>query len=137
MLKSQPKIVVDTNVIISAIIFGGKPRKIIKLIQENKVTASTSPILIAELLEILAKKFQFTPDKIELVQELIKENFAIVYPSEIVHIASDEDDNRVLEAALKGNSNYIVTGDKDLLDIRIFKNISILKPDDFLSTIQV
>ncbi len=136
MEKNPLKIVLDTNVLISSIIFGGKPRQIIKLVQENKIIAITTPILLAELLEILVKKFQFIPIKIELVQELIKENFTLVYPSEVIHVIHDEDDNRVLEAAIKGNCNYIVTGDKDLLAIKIFRDISILKPDDFLSSTQ-
>lgn len=135
MAKNPLKIVLDTNVIISSIIFGGKPRQIIKLVQENKVIAITTPILIAELLEILVKKFQFTPIKVKLVWELIKDNFTVVYPSGTVHILFDEDDNRVLEAAIEGACNYIVTGDKDLLNIVIFQNIPILKPDDFLSAI--
>jgi putative PIN family toxin of toxin-antitoxin system len=126
------KIVLDTNVIISPIIFGGKPRQILKLVQENRITAIITPVLVAELLEILVKKFQFASSKIELVQELIKENFSIVYPAEVIHAVRDEDDNRVLEAAVKGSCECIVTGDKDLLSLKNFNNITILKPDHFL-----
>jgi len=95
MVKNLPNIILDTNVFISSIIFGGKPRAITKLITENKVVATTSPQLLAELLEILTKKFQFNSLKIQLIQELIKENFILVYPSETLHVVSDEDDNRV------------------------------------------
>jgi uncharacterized protein len=136
-MGNKPLIVVlDTNVLISSIVFGGKPRQIIKLLQENKIIAVTTTILIAELLEILTKKFQFIPAKIALVQELIKENFTLVHPTKAIHVVRDNDDNRVLEAAIEGNCNYIITGDKDLLDLRTFKNISILKPEEFLSNIQ-
>ncbi len=71
-----------------------------------------------------------------LVEELIKENFEVVHPSQIVHVLSDEDDNRVLEAALKGDCNYIVTGDNDLLDLKLYKNIMVITPTNFLSNIE-
>ncbi|HSW96761.1 MAG TPA: putative toxin-antitoxin system toxin component, PIN family [Candidatus Saccharimonadales bacterium] len=136
MKKNQFNVVVDTNVLISSILFGGKPRQIIKLIQENKITAVITPILIAELFEILVKKFLFSPIKIDLLQDLLQENFIIAHPSKAVHVVRDEDDNRVLEAAIEGRCNYIITGDKDLLDMANFGNITILKPDAFLSIFQ-
>lgn len=132
MAKTPARSVIDTNVLISAIIFGGNPRKIIKLIQENKIIAITSPVLISELLEILVKKFHFTPDKIYLVEELIKENFIIVHPSDTLNIVRDRDDNRVLEAAIKGKCKYIITGDADLLELKSFQEIEILTPELFL-----
>lgn len=136
MAKNQLKIVLDTNVLISSILFGGKPKEIIKLIQENKIIAITSPLLIAELLETLVKKFDFTSSKIDFVKELIKENFSELYPSQTVHIVSDEPDNRVIEAAIEGNCEYIVTGDNDLLRLKKFKKISIIDPNEFLSVFQ-
>ncbi len=136
MEKNPYKIVVDTNVFISSLLFGGKPRTIIKLIQENKLTAFTTPMLIGELLDILTKKFKFTSDKITLVEEVIKENFVIVHPSQTLHAVRDEDDNRVLEAAIEAECNYVVTGDKDLLDLHTFKNVVIVKPEEFLLIMQ-
>lgn len=132
MIRTPVKAVIDTNVIISSIVFGGKPRQILKLVQEGKVNPTTTPILLAELLEVLAKKFGFAPEKIILVEELIKENFTIVYPSKILHVVNDEDDNRVVEAAIKGKCRYILTGDKDLLDLGIFREVIIVTPDEFL-----
>ena len=73
MLKTPVKAVIDTNVIISSIVFGGKPKQIIKLIQESKITAITTPVLLGELLEVLVKKFHFTQDKVILAEELIKQ----------------------------------------------------------------
>ena len=135
-MGSKPRrVVLDTNVFISSIVFGGKPKLIINLLQEKKIVAVTTPILIAELLEILTKKFQFIPPKIALVQELLNENFTIVHPTEVIDVVRDDDDNKVLEAATEGKCHFVVTGDKDLLDIKIFKNIPILTPEDFLSNI--
>lgn len=136
MENNAIKVVLDTNIIISGIIFSGKPRQIIQLVQENKITAITTPILIAELLDILVKKFQFVLPKINLVQELIKENFTIVYPTETIHTVRDEDDNRVIEAAVKGSCSFIVTGDEDLLTLKNYNTISILNSNHFLSMME-
>ena len=135
MKKAQVRSVLDTNILISAIIFGGNSEKIIESVQENKITAITSHVLLSELTEVLVKKFHFTPDKIYLVEELIKENFTIVQPSEIVNIVRDKDDNRVIEAAIKGKCQYIVTGDRDLLELKTHKEIKIVTPEIFLNKI--
>ena len=84
MARNPLKVVLDTNILVSAIVFGGKLEQIIKLVQEGGIIPIISPILIAELIEILTKKFNFTIDKITLVEELIKENFKVVYPSQTI-----------------------------------------------------
>ncbi len=136
MARNPLKVVLDTNILVSAIVFGGKLEQIIKLVQEGGIIPIISPILIAELIEILTKKFNFTIDKITLVEELIKENFKVVYPSQTIHVLADEDDNRVLEAAFKGECDYVVTGDNDLLDLKLYKNIKIITPHYFLSNVE-
>src|SRR5689334_6941584 len=108
MAKSPHNVVVDTNVLISAILFGGKPRQIITLILEGKITAYTSSVLLAELVEISSKKFQFSVDMIALVQEVMKENFVVIYPSREIDLVRDKEGNRVIEAAVKGKCEYIV-----------------------------
>lgn len=135
MAKNQPKVVIDTNVIISSLLFGGKPQEIIKLIIEREIIPITSKILIAELTDVLVKKFNFIPNKTALTEEFIKENFQIVYPSIMLDIISDKDDNRVLEAAVVGKCQYIITGDKDLLDLKSYNKIIILTAGDFLDLI--
>ena len=132
MIKTPVNVVIDTNVIIFSIIFGGKPKQILKLVRESKINAIISPVLLAELLEVLIKKFHFTTDKIILVNELVKENFVLVYPNETVDVVSDKDDNRVIEAAIKGKCDYILSGDKDLLDLVVFEKIMIISPGEFL-----
>ena len=135
MEKTPVRAVIDTNILISAIIFGGNSEKIIKLVQENKIIAITSPVLLSELTEVLVKKFHFTPDKIYLVEELIKGNFVIVQPNKTINIVRDKDDNRVIEAASHGKCQYIITGDRDLLDLKIYQQIKIVTPEIFLNNI--
>lgn len=133
--ESLTKVVLDTNVLVSAIIFGGKPGQIVYSIVEEKIIAVTSPILIAELKEVLTKKFPLREMDFKLAIKNVEEIFRTVQPKKTISILRDEDDNRVLEAALEGKCNYIVTGDKDLLDLKTLKKIKIVTPDTFLSKI--
>lgn len=132
MAKKPPRIVLDTNILISALVYGGKPEQIYDFVLEKQLIAITSPILLSELREILIKKFNFELDRIKQLEQIISHNFTVVNPNKIVAQTRDDDDNRVLEAALEGGCNYIVTGDKDLLDLKIYKNIKIVTPDIFL-----
>lgn len=128
--------VLDTNVIVSGVIYKGKPRRVLELAFEENIKAFTSPILLAELVETLTKKFSLTPEQIALTEKEIKDVFRIVYPTKTLHIQKDQDDNRVLEAGVEGNCNYIVTGDKELLGLRVFKGIKILTAAQFLDILE-
>ena len=133
-MASDPiRIVLDSNLLISSYVFGGKPKSVLQLIITDKVQGVTSQSLISEFLDVLRKKFKVSNTDIQRVQNEIQELFEIVYPKETLHVVRDEDDNRVLEAAIEGNCDCIITGDKDLLDLGKFKNIKILTADQFLS----
>lgn len=125
------KVILDTNIIISAIGFGGKPRQILELALQKKIRGVTSSILMAELEDVLNKKFPLLSDQFERINKLIRKRFIVVKPKESVHILKDDDDNRVLEAAFEGHCKYIVTGDKELLDLGIYQKIIILNSDKF------
>lgn len=130
---NRPRVVLDTNIIVSAIIYAGKPRQIMDFTLTQQIAAVVSPILLAELIEVLTKKFQLTGQYLEEIEQEIKTDFEIVYPSQILAVVkNDEDDNRVLEAAMEGKCHYIITGDKHLLDLGNFKGIQILTPSQFL-----
>lgn len=134
MVKKPLKVVLDTNILVSALIFGGKPEQVYNLVLEKQITAVISMILFSELLETLIKKFNFGPKRIEQLERIIKKHFKIVYPKVTINVIKDDDDNRVLEVASEGRCSYIVTGDKDLLDLATFKNIKIVTPNVFLSS---
>ncbi len=133
-MAKPPKILLDTNVIISALVFGGKPRKILESVQRFKIEAVISPQLLSELSEVLTKKFGFNKEKIQLTEGLIKRCFKQIYPSQQFDVFKDKDDNRVLEAAVEGKCNIIITGDKELLELAHFKDIEIMTPEEFLQT---
>lgn len=133
MDESLVKVVLDTNILISAIAFGGKPKEVLDLVLEEKITAITSPILLAEFKEIYRKKFPLLKEDFELTIASIEEIFETTQPTKTLYILRDNDDNRVLEAAIEGKCNYVITGDKDLLDLGIYKKIKILTTDQFLN----
>lgn len=131
--ENPVKVVIDTNIIISGIGFGGKPRKILQLILDNKIKAVTSPILLAELEDVITKKFPKLSANFKLINKKLRQKFAIVRPINTIDILrADPDDNRVLEASVQGNCRYIVTGDKELLQLKTFQNIQIVTADEFL-----
>lgn len=128
--------VLDTNIIVSALVFGGKPEDVLILTLQKDILAVTSPSLITELDETLIKKFDYSKKRIQQVERKIRKSFRIVNPTQEIHIQQDEDDNRVLEAAVEGKCNYIITGDKELLDLGAYKGIKIVTATQFLSILE-
>jgi putative PIN family toxin of toxin-antitoxin system len=127
------KVTLDTNIVISALGFGGQPREILQLVLDNKIKAITSSILLAEFEDVITKKFPALSSNFERINKLIRKKFKIVKPKRSIHIVADEDDNRVLEAAVEGRCSHIVTGDKELLDLGVYKEIKIVTADQFLN----
>ena len=129
---ARPRVVVDTNVLVSAWLFGGNPRTILELVLNNQIEGVTSPQLLSELSDVLLKKFNFSAAKTRAVERKIKDRFEIVQPKSSIAILKDEGDNRVLEAAVTGRCHFIITGDKELLALKKFRKVAIISPEDFL-----
>lgn len=134
--ESPVRIVLDTNILISAIGFGGKPRHILRLILDKQLTAVTSAVLLAELEDVITKKFPTLEKAFPRISKQIRKRFHIVKPKKTIRALTDEPDNRVLEAAVTGRCTYLVTGDKELLNLGIYKNIKIVSPEVFLKEMQ-
>lgn len=126
------RVVIDTNILISAFVYDGKPKTIFELIALKQIKPITSPSLISELIDVLVKKFHFSTEKINSIEKKIKRRYKIIHPRQSINIISDKADNRVLEAAIEGNCNYIITGDKDLLSLGEYKGIKIVTVSKFL-----
>ena len=133
MGQKSPRVVVDTNVLFSGTVFSGKPNLIIRCILLEQITAISSPILLAELAEVLRKKADYPKERMIQIIGRLEELCVIVHPSKNIQACRDPKDNWVLEAAVEGDCVYIITGDKDLLDLKKYKNILILTPSEFLT----
>lgn len=128
------RVVLDTNVLVSALGFNGKPNQVLTLALEKRIQAVTSPVLLVELQEVINKKFPAIEPKLSLIIKRITKRFTIVQPNKALHILKDEDDNRVLEASIEGKCDVIITGDKELLELAHFQDIEIITPEKFLQT---
>ena len=128
------KIVLDTNVLISAIVFGGKPRKILEAVIRGELTLFLSEGILDEIGAVLQRpKFGFPAEVIRTTLSELHTIGTIVTPSKrIFEIQEDPDDNRIVECAVEGSANYIVSGDTHLLNLREYQNIRIVSPDEYL-----
>ena len=121
MARKVIRIVLDTNVLISGIVFGGKPGEILEMVRNKRFLGITSPVLLAELGDVLSKKILYPKSKVLQVEKKIKKTLRVVRPIKSINAVADDDDNRVLEAAIEGKCDYVVTGDKDLLELGSYK----------------
>jgi putative PIN family toxin of toxin-antitoxin system len=131
------RVVLDTNVLISALIFpGGAPEFVYRLALEERIELVTSRTLLAELGSVLETKFGWDAARVELAVSQIARVGVVVEPaSTVTQIAADEADNRVLEAAAAGGASVIVSGDRHLLLLAAWQAIAILTPADFLKSL--
>ena len=128
------KVVLDTNVLISAIVFGGKPRDVFNSILKGQVKLAISKDILDEMEGVLSgKKFQYPKQIIHSIRNAIEDFAEVVAPRKVVKaIENDPDDNRILECALESKANLIISGDRHLLDLKQYRNIKIITPSDFL-----
>ncbi|MBI2593054.1 putative toxin-antitoxin system toxin component, PIN family [Candidatus Daviesbacteria bacterium] len=133
-MSHKLRIVFDTNIFISAIIFGGNPRKCLEFARNKKIQLFTSKAILLELAEKLSDKFFWNEVEIKDVIQGITVFTAIVSPSkELGIIPEDPDDNRILECALEAGADFIVSGDKKhLLSLKSFRKIPIISAKEFL-----
>ncbi len=125
------RLVLDTNVIISALLFDGTPEKLVRGVLGGSHQLVLSPYIISETSRILRIKFKINPKSLELLEQLLAES-EIVYFEPFLDVLSDKPDNRMLETAIKGTANYIITGDKPLLALKEYKRIQIIGIREYL-----
>lgn len=131
-MVENPKVVLDTNILISALGFKGSPNQVLRLALDREIQLITSEILLVELQEVISKKFPLLATNLPLMMKRIRKRSTVVQPKLSLDMLRDKDDNRVLEAAIEGECEYIITGDKDLLGLKEFKGIEIVTADQFL-----
>ena len=124
--------VLDTNTWVSGLGWGGPPGEVVEAALDGRFEIVTSPALVDELRRVLAyPKLAAIFGDVDEIVELITLASHIVRPALTRDLARDPDDNRVLEAAIAGGADVIVTGDTDLLDLQVVEGIRIVTPADF------
>lgn len=126
------KIVVDTNVVISGLFFGGKPGEVVSAIVNSKVKACATTEIIDEYSEIIERMFSKKRGKIDVGLLLpLLNSFEIIKRKSHIKVSRDPDDDKFIECAKDGKALYIVSGDDDLLEIKEYKNIKIITVKEF------
>ena len=130
--------VFDTNVLVSGLLGkrGAAPR-LLALARDGVFALQISAAILDETAEILAREFDWTRERIAITRAFLSSITQHVAPHvELDVIARDRDDNRILECSLASRSDYIVTFDKDLLDLKVYAGALIIKPQEFLRIVQ-
>jgi putative PIN family toxin of toxin-antitoxin system len=137
-------VVLDTNVIVSALLSpGGPPAEIINRWEAEQFEVVTSPPLLSELKRALqyprVKKYlKSSPDEVVEFIERFGRVATVAQPRLTLGVIQDDPaDNRVLECAVAGEAAYIITGDDHLLQIKEYKDIVILSPAGFLALLDL
>jgi len=133
--KTPPRVVLDTNVLISALLFRGLPSRLIPLWQEGKLTILVSSQILKEYLRVLAyPRFELAAQEIKAIIEIELLPFveAVKVKSKIRVVAKDPSDDKFLELAVDGKADFLISHDKHLLGLGTFKGIKILSVTEFL-----
>lgn len=127
------RVVADTNVYVSALLFGGAPEEVLSLARAGHIALHISPAIREELRRVLAEKFGWENSQVRAVLTALAKFTIVEIPNtEVNAIAEDPCDNRILECALAAEAQAIVSGDRHLRRLRIFRGIPILTPREFL-----
>jgi len=133
--KQVKRVVLDTNVLISALLFRGGLSKIVGLWQKGKIIPVISKETFSELVTVLEyPKFSLTQEETDsIIKYEILPYFEVVeVVKDVKGICRDPEDDKFISCAISGSADYIVSGDKDLFDLKQYKSIKIIKASDFL-----
>ena len=132
------RLVIDTNVVVSALLFGGVPGKLVPLWKSGRIRALASKEMIGEYLRVLAyPKFKLSEEEINfLVYHEILPYFEVVRVRRgRVIIRDDPSDDKFIRCAKSGKASIIISGDQHLFRLKSYGKIKILTPSQFLKEI--
>jgi uncharacterized protein len=129
------KVVIDTNVVISGLLFGGIPGEIVSLWHQKRILPYTSRAIIQEYLRVLSyPKFKLSSKEIEFIlyHEILTFFELTETCAELSVVSRDPSDDIFIHCALAQSINTIISGDAHLLDIGKYQSINIFSPAEFL-----
>ncbi|MBI4843259.1 MAG: putative toxin-antitoxin system toxin component, PIN family [Nitrospirae bacterium] len=128
------RVVFDTNIFISAFIFpGGQAEKAMSRITSADDTLLISKAIIDEVLTVLHNKFSRDIEAISHTAVFLSELGIMVHKTRKISVLKDDPDNRILECALSGKADIIVTGDKEMLALKEYRGVTIISLREFLN----
>lgn len=127
------RVVFDTNVVISGLLWRGKPFQCLLLARSGLVQAVYCPQMQAELSTKLRIKFGFSEERVRsVVRELHSYAEQVQIPDSLRAVLADPDDDKFIECALVGRANWVVSGDRHLLSLQRYRNIAIVNATEFV-----
>jgi putative PIN family toxin of toxin-antitoxin system len=135
------KITVDTNILISAAFWLGNPHRIIKKVEEGELELTLSAEILEEFEEIMGQdKFQLKLENInatvsDVVSKLVEMSEVVGISGRVKAVKADPDDDKVLECAVNGKADFIVSGDRHLLEMKEYRGIRIVTAKEMLKII--
>jgi putative PIN family toxin of toxin-antitoxin system len=121
------RVVFDTNILVSAVVFpDGNGARAMHRIIERRDTLVISKAIINELLGVLARKFARDAEELAHLAVFLEDVGEIVEPNRRISVLEDAPDNRILECAIAGNADLIVTGDRAMRKLRRFESVRIV-----------
>ena len=143
-MKKDLRVVVDTNVLISGL-FGIKnspSAQILDAIRAQKIILVTSPLILEEVGDVInrekvVKLTKMSPkDRTDFIEKLIGRSDVTPGIQLSQMVSRDTKDDKFLACAVEANADYVVTGDKDLLDLENYAGINIVTPREFLKILK-
>jgi len=127
------RVVFDTNTLVSALVLpGGRAAVAVHQVVRGPNRLVISRPIIREVLDVLARKFDRNPEELARTAVFQADLGDVVRPRRTIATLRDEPDNRVLECAVAGRANAIVTGDRAMLELGAYEGIAIMSLKDFL-----
>ena len=131
---TKPIIVFDTNIFISAVFWEGKPYLLVKKAIKQEVVVFISNHVIDEIRKVLFRDFNLEKQEIDDIVNAVLYFTHLIEPKKQVKvIREDPKDDRILDCALACNADFIVSQDKHLLNLKSFRGIVIVSPEEFFN----
>ncbi len=135
-MPDRLRVVLDTNVFVSAVLFNGIANRLVDLWQKGDILFLMSQEILNEYIKVLSyTKFRLTDGEIKYIlqEELLPFVKPLVVKQQVDAIKADPSDNRFLSLALQGKADYIISGDKHLLELGKYRTTRIVSLNSFLS----
>ncbi|MGA3111194.1 MAG: putative toxin-antitoxin system toxin component, PIN family [Candidatus Bathyarchaeia archaeon] len=132
------RVVLDTNVLVSAIISDGKSRELLKKRITNQYSVLISDLILKELIIVLRRpKFKISEDEVQrTILAIIRTADVVNVKTKIKVVKEDPKDDMIIETAIDGNADFIVTGDSHLLALNAFRGINVTTVEKMLAYLQ-
>ncbi len=137
--KNTIKVVLDTNILVSALLFNGRLSRIVRLWKTGQITPYVSKETFHEFKNVLKyPKFGLSEKEINtIIEEEVLPYFQVVDLKETVKgVCKDLDDEKFISCAISSSAKFLVTGDNDLYDLKRYKFVKIIKASDFIKMFQ-